>query len=355
MPNNDTSAARSFHDATKLSYISLSTKPPLYKSYPGLPTVALPQQMPSPAASTLPAVGGVMSSSHGLLDSEAVAQLLHYSAGLIRRSNLRSAGEVHYRAAASAGALYPIELYLVCGDLPGLAAGIYHYAPAHNSLSLLRSGDFRGNLAGASAGHPAVADAPATVVCTCVFWRSAWKYRERGYRYCYWDNGTILANMTATASALSLPTEVVAGFVDSDVDALLGLESSSEASFCLVPIGSGSPAPTPVSPLDSVEPWCPRCGASYGVPRNPRPPHRLPAFPPPRRSKPGGASPLRAAAGLPSSSGLSRMSSAAPSPIVAQRAALPASQCPQGGWRPCFPPRCPLSGPTMAATLLTPT
>ena len=254
MPNNDTSAARSFHDATKLSYISLSTKPPLYKSYPGLPTVALPQQMPSPAASTLPAVGGVILPSHGPLDSEAVAQLLHYSAGLIRRSNLRSAGEVHYRAAASAGALYPIELYLVCGDLPGLAAGVYHYAPAHNSLSLLRSGDFRGNLADASAGHPAVADAPATVVCTCVFWRSAWKYRERGYRYCYWDNGTILANMTATASALSLPTEVVAGFVDSDIDALLGLESSSEASFCLVPIGSGSPAPTPVSPLDSVDP-----------------------------------------------------------------------------------------------------
>ena len=261
MPNSDTTAARSFHDATKLSYISLANKPPLYKSYPGLPTVALPSEMPSPEAPTLPAVGGVMSPPQGPLDLAALAQLLHYSAGLIRRSTLRSAGEVHYRAAASAGALYPIELYVVCGDLPGLDAGVYHYSPAANSLSRLRSGDYRGNLADASAVHPAIAAAPATIVCSCVFWRSAWKYRERGYRYCYWDNGTILANMTATANALGQPAEIVAGFVDTEVDALLGLESSSEASFCLISIGSGSDSPAAVEHSGAAE------GGELGVER----------------------------------------------------------------------------------------
>ncbi len=246
MPNSDTSAARSFHDATKLSYISLATKPPLYKSYPGLPSVDLAAEMPSSEAPTLPAVAGEMSPSQGALDLSALAQMLHYSAGLIRRSTLRTAGEVHYRAAASAGALYPIELYVVCGDLPGLAAGVYHYSPETSLLSLLRSGDYRGNLSDATADNAAVADAPATIVCTSVFWRSAWKYRERGYRYCYWDNGTILANMTATANALGQPAEVIAGFVDAEVDALLGLESSSEASFCLVPVGAGGAAPPAV-------------------------------------------------------------------------------------------------------------
>ena len=252
MPNSDTSAARRFHDATKLSYISLATKPPLYKSYPGLPEVALPEIL-SPDAPTLPAVAGTMSGESRPLDLDSLAQLLHYSAGLIRRSTLRTAGEVHYRAAASAGALYPIELYVVCGDLPELAAGIYHYGPATNSLSLLRSGDHRGNLVAATGDQPAIADAPATIVCTCVFWRSAWKYRERGYRYCYWDNGTILANMTATANALGHPAEIVAGFVDTEVDALLGLESSSEASFCLVPVGSRSPAPRAANPIGAVD------------------------------------------------------------------------------------------------------
>ena len=254
MPNSDTSAAHRFHDATKLSYISLATKPPLYKSYPGLPEIALPAELPGPQAATLPAVGGVIAPSQGQVDLPAVAQLLHYSAGLIRRSTLRTAGEVHYRAAASAGALYPIELYVVSGDLPGLDAGVYHYAPATNSLSPLRTGDYRGNLAVAAGEHAAIADAPATIVCTCVFWRSAWKYRERGYRYCYWDNGTILANMTATANALGQPAEIVAGFVDAEVDALLGLEPSSEASFCLVPVGIGSAAPVAVSGTGPADP-----------------------------------------------------------------------------------------------------
>ena len=252
MPNSDTRAARSFHDATKLSYISLSTKPSLYKTYANLPTVALPAEIPSPLMPALAAVGGARSTDPAPLDLAAIAQLLHYSAGLIRRSFLRSAGEVHYRAAASAGALYPIELYVVCGDLPGLEAGVYHYGPSENTLTRLRSGDFRGNLAEASAGHPGVASAPATIVCSCVFWRSAWKYRERGYRYCYWDNGTILANMVATANALSQPAEVVAGFVDADVDALLGLESGSEASFFLVPIGEGNSASPAVGQLPAT-------------------------------------------------------------------------------------------------------
>ena len=268
MPNSDTSAARSFHDATKLSYISLATKPPLYKSYPGLPSIGLPADMPSPDAPALPSVAEAMSDTPGALDLAALAQLLHYSAGLIRRSRLRTAGEVHYRAAASAGALYPIELYVACGDLPGLAAGVYHYAPSTNSLSLLRSGDFRGNLAVAAGAHPAVADAPAIIVCSCVFWRSAWKYRERGYRYCFWDNGTILANMTATANALGQQAGIIAGFVDSEVDALLGLESGSEASFCLAPIGSGSPAPTPIASLGAIDAGVLGRGAPHRVPRD---------------------------------------------------------------------------------------
>ena len=247
MPNSDTGAARRFHDATKLSYISLATKPPLYKEYPGLPTVALPADRPSPDMPALDAVGGRLTSAAGPPDLAAIAQLLHYSAGLIRRSRLPSAGEVHYRAAASAGALYPIELYLVCGDLDGLDAGVYHYAPAANGLTRLRAGDFRGNLAAASGGHPGLADAPAAVVGSCVFWRSAWKYRERGYRYCFWDNGTILANLLAAANALGQPAQLAVGFVDAEIDALLGLDSDREASFCAISVGAGSDAPSAVN------------------------------------------------------------------------------------------------------------
>ena len=239
VPNSDTNAAWKFHESTKLSYIKLKTKPALYKSYSGLPQVALPADIGLPNMPALQAVAAAGQPVDGQLDLQAMAQLLHYSAGLIRKSNLPSVGEVHYRAAASAGALYPIELYLVCGDLPGLDAGVYHFAPDRNALKQLRRGDFRGNLTEAAANEEAVGHAPAIVVCTAVFWRSAWKYRTRGYRYCFWDNGTVLSNLLAVSHSLGLPASVVAGFVDDEVDRLLGVDSERESATCLVSIGAG--------------------------------------------------------------------------------------------------------------------
>ena len=256
MGNGDTAAAKGFHQATKLSYINLSTKPPLYKSYSGLPTIPLPQPIAGPDMPVLEALTNSSPDASQVLDLEGVAQLLHFSGGLIRKSNLKVAGEVHYRAAASAGALYPIELYLVCADLPGLDAGVYHYSPESESLTQLRRGDFRGHLAGACADEDAVSEAPVIIVSTAVFWRSAWKYRERGYRYCFWDNGTVLANLLAVSRSLGLPARGVAGFVDREVDLLLGLDSEREASTCLVPLGAGRPAPAasgvpePLNPTD---------------------------------------------------------------------------------------------------------
>ena len=181
---------------------------------------------------------------------EALARLLFFSAGLTRKRVLPVAGEVHYRAAASAGALFPVELYLVCQDIPGLAAGVYHFAPAEFSLRRLREGDYRSLLLHATANHRDIATAPATLICTAIFWRSAWKYRERGYRYCFWDTGTILANLLAVSSALGLPARVVAGFLDSQVDHLLGIESQREAAICLVPLGIGSGSPPGRDTLD---------------------------------------------------------------------------------------------------------
>lgn len=194
MNNQDNQAARAYHEATKLSYINLVNKPPLYKSYGALPEVSLPVGLPPPEMPALQAVAGGRPGG-GSLDLDALARLLFFSAGLTRKRVLPVAGEVHYRAAASAGALFPVELYLVCQDIPGLAAGVYHFAPAEFSLLRLREGDYRSQLLNATANHRDIATAPATLVCTAIFWRSAWKYRERGYRYCFWDTGTILANL----------------------------------------------------------------------------------------------------------------------------------------------------------------
>jgi len=95
----------------------------------------------------------------------------------------------------------------------------------------------------AAAGEPAVAHAPATIVCTCTYWRNAWKYQARTYRHFGWDNGTMLANTLAMSSALQLPARVVCGFVDSEVNRLLDVDPDREVAFSLVPVGQASADP----------------------------------------------------------------------------------------------------------------
>src|SRR5260370_7398185 len=136
-----------------------------------------------------------------------LARLLHYSAG-ITKQRAYPGGEIYFRAAACTGALYEIELYVVTGELKGLDAGVYHFNPAEVSLRLLRKGDFRRNLAQTTAMEPAVARAPATILCTGTYWRNAWKYPARTYRHFGWDNGTLLATTPPVSPASALPAQI---------------------------------------------------------------------------------------------------------------------------------------------------
>ena len=248
--------ARKFHEATKLVYINLANKPPLYKTYPNSPAIPLPTDFSLPQLSTLKAIVGEPELIEGTIDLKTVASLLYHSAGVIRKAKQPTAGEVHYRAAASAGALYPVETYLVCQDLAGLSAGVYHFSPPEFSLRQLRAGDYRQILIQATGEESAVINspltqapvtqAPVTLIFTTIFWRSAWKYRARGYRYCYWDTGTVVANLLAAATASGLSAQLVAGFVDAQVDQLLAIDGSREATACLMPVGGGA-APAPIT------------------------------------------------------------------------------------------------------------
>ena len=261
MSNQDIEAAQVYHESTKLSYINLRNKPPIYKSYADLPGFPLPTNFSNPKTSTLDAVASVNQGDGASLDLDALARLLFFSAGLIRRGVFPKAGEVRFRAAASAGGLYPIETYVVCEDIPGLEAGVYHFSPRDFTLRQLRKGDYRDELYSSTGGDQSISRSSATIAFTAVFWRSAWKYRIRSYRYCFWDNGTILANLLATVSAGGLPARVIAGFVDTRVNLLLGVDGELEASLCMVPLGGGDRSQSGSSPLTitplSAEPEAP--------------------------------------------------------------------------------------------------
>jgi len=100
----------------------------------------------------------------------------------------------------------------------------------------------------ATAGEPAIATAPVIVACTSTFWRNAWKYQARTYRHCFWDDGTLLANLLAVAAAVDLPARVVLGFVDDELNRLLDLDTEREVTLALVALGSGGPPPPPAPP-----------------------------------------------------------------------------------------------------------
>ncbi len=261
--NRNLEAAWTYHDATKHSHASIranshfldwDNQPLPFKIYPTLEPLRLPGEVRQTGVAALSAIAeSIPSQTNAAPDLEAVAQLLYLSAGVTRKRN-HPGGEIYFRAAACTGALYEVELYLVSGDLANLQAGIYHFAAAEFGLRRLRAGDYRRVLLEATGGEPVIAHAPLTIICTCTYWRNAWKYQARTYRHFGWDNGTLLANLLAVATALGLPARVVCGFVDANVNRLLDIDPQHEVAFSLVALGHIAALP-PQSPAES-SPLC---------------------------------------------------------------------------------------------------
>jgi SagB-type dehydrogenase family enzyme len=244
--NSNPEAAWSYHNTTKHSYASIRNNPhfldwasqPLpFKVYAGLEPLPLPREVRQTGVAALSAIAeSIHPEAKAAPDLEALAQLLYLTAGITRHRK-HPGGEIYFRAAACTGALYEVELYVVCGDLADLEAGVYHFAPADFALRRLRAGDYRGVLGTATGREKAIIHAPLTIICTCTYWRNAWKYQARTYRHFGWDNGTLLGNLLGVATALGMPAKVICGFVDADVNRLLDVDSEREVAFSMVALG----------------------------------------------------------------------------------------------------------------------
>lgn len=245
--NGNIQIARRYHQRTKHSPVSIrqeghrldwDNKPDPFKIYPDIDLLPLPGDLPMTQMPALQAVSmrEVHVEDEIVPELAQIAHILYYTAGITKKMAFPN-GEIYFRAAACAGALYPVEVYLVCGPLSGVEAGVYHFSPADFALRQLREGDFRGVLAQASGNEASVAHAPAVLVYTAITWRSSWKYRARSYRYHFWDCGTMLANCLATSAAQELPHSVVMGFVDQQVNHLVGVDGKKEKSLALFPLG----------------------------------------------------------------------------------------------------------------------
>ena len=140
------------------------------------------------------------------------------------------------RTAPSAGALYPLELYVVAGNVEGLNPGVYYYSPASHRLAKTSGNDIREVLAQAAVGQSWISDAAAIVVFAARYERTTWKYGRRGVRYVHIEVGHAAQNLFLQAEALGLGTVVVGAFDDDKVAALQQFPADVQP-LILMPLG----------------------------------------------------------------------------------------------------------------------
>ena len=142
-----------------------------------------------------------------------------------------------YRAAPSAGALYPVETYVAVNRVEGIDPGVYHVDVRAQALEPVRRGSAAGDLMVAGLGQGFLREAPVVLVLTGVFQRSRWKYRARHYRYVCWEGGHVAQNVYLAAEAAGLGACMVGAFLDGMVNDLVRVDGRNEAALGLVALG----------------------------------------------------------------------------------------------------------------------
>jgi SagB-type dehydrogenase family enzyme len=210
-------------------FMDWANQPDVFKTYEGREPILLPREVELPKEKFAKLLAG---ETPGVpvsgMDLATLSRLLLLTYTFTAKSRSQE-GNFYFRSTASAGALYPTELYTALRDVENLESGIYHYAIHHHGLVPLRTGDF-----GASV---------MTFFLTAIFFRSAWKYRARAYRYHLLDTGHVEENLLLALRALGLSCQVSYDFDDDRVNDLLGLDEKREVTLALVSLVGQGVAP----------------------------------------------------------------------------------------------------------------
>ncbi len=206
--------------------------PPVKEFRDGLAAAPLPRDLPAPEGSMLAVLGG-QAAGDSALDLAQLARLLYLSAGVVRTAETRDGRTILFRAAGSAGARFPLEIYAVVPErTAGLPPGVHAYQPVEHALLQV--------------GPPPAGGMPALVV-TGVPWRTGWRYRERGYRHIFWDAGTMLSQQLALAASAGLPARLYTEFPDLELRDLVGADGIDEFPVAVLALGDAVPGWTPAA------------------------------------------------------------------------------------------------------------
>jgi SagB-type dehydrogenase family enzyme len=248
--NEDTERLFAYHQATKHTYHSVRSsahyldwrnQPNPFRTYEGAPVTLLAPEHGFPDTGTFAAMGALDRRTQLAgendpenrdavrLDAIWLSRLLWHSMAVSSWKTVPRAGNRYsLRVNPSSGNLHPTETYLTLCGFTGVDDGLYHYRADQHALELRSPGGWTRHLAQALR-IPWAAESSLIVGLTSIFWREAWKYRDRAYRYCCHDLGHAMMSVLLAARALGLPGGAIAHFADSRLTRTLGLNGSDEA------------------------------------------------------------------------------------------------------------------------------
>jgi SagB-type dehydrogenase family enzyme len=206
-----------------------------WKTYRGHPQKVLPApSLPSVTLEdvvrrrrSLSSVPGAAFSDENMT-LEQLSGILGMSYGISRSQSGPPTEEQRLRMTASAGALYPLEIYPIVFRVEGLDEGIYHYRVVDHSLELIRPGPCHSEFIQTTTYPDLCNKAAVALAITAVFQRSLWKYMNRGYRFVMNDAGALIQSLYLMGTAFQLGTFALGGFFDDQVGELLGINNVDE-------------------------------------------------------------------------------------------------------------------------------
>jgi len=212
-------------------YLDWANQPGVFKDYEGIETVPLPREVTLPKRS-LSSLIKEPAQKQEALDINVLSRILLLTNSLTAKAR-QPGGDFYYRSAASAGALYPTELYVALCGVDGLEQGLYHFAIHRHGLHPLRQGNFAPQLLQLT---PEQGDrAPKlTFFLTAILFRSAWKYRARSYRYHLLDTGHVAENLVLALKAEGLSVTLSYDFDDRKMNRFLGIDETREVTLAVV-------------------------------------------------------------------------------------------------------------------------
>jgi SagB-type dehydrogenase family enzyme len=235
MPDSRPSIARHYHERTKYDPDTIASKsqsldwnqqPIPFKEYKLGTTVDLKPYLTDEFEPADPA--------H--IEWRRLSKLFLCSYGLTVKMLTMSGEPVYFRAAPSAGGLYPAELYLISRGTPLLPPGLYNYQPRSHSLLRFWDSNVWGGLQDACFWHPSLDNTQIALVTTAVFFRSAWRYQDRAYRRIFLDTGHLLGNIELASAISDYRPHLIGGFQDDAVNQLMYLNPEEEGAIAVIPL-----------------------------------------------------------------------------------------------------------------------